>query len=505
MKRIACLTLTVAFGAVSFGNVVADTVTYTDGPRFPSVIPTEPADYESIDQLQTRMANGDLTSVALVERMLARIEALNKQGPQLNAVIETNPDALTIAAELDRLRAAGTVHGPLHGIPVLVKDNIDTADSMQTSAGSLAMVGEPAARDAFVVERLRLAGAVILGKSNLSEWSNFRGSNVPPGWSGRGGQTRHPYDLQADPCGSSSGSTVAVAAGFSPLSVGTETNSSIICPAYRAGVVGIRPTLGLLSRAGVIPITKRQDTPGPIARNVNDAALLLTAMVGTDARDPATYDTPHDVIDYQKLLDTGALRGKRLGYAEKRRDGSLTRLDPEFRRVASVLESAGAFLLPISSTPRQYTDDEVLLMQVDFKRELETYLQTRTGIGPKTLGDVIAFNTHTPGETDYDQVQLQSTDGLDMTQSLYFSYAEELREQARDMIDSTLRDHALDALIDLSFGALPGVGARAGYPGIIVPSGFDPAGLPTGLYFGGTRWSKSSLLSMAYAFEQERN
>lgn len=473
-----------------------------DGPIFASLIAPDSNDFASTVQLQQRLSSGELTSVALVQQQLARIEALNQKGPRLNAVIEVNPDALEIAAHMDKERAAGRDLGPLHGIPVLVKDVFDTADKMQTSAGSLAMVGEPASRDAFVVHRLRESGAIILGKSNLSEWSSFRGRAIPHGWSGRGGQTRNPHNLDATTCGSSAGSAAAVAAGFVPISVGTETNGSIICPAYRNGVVGVRPTVGLLSRAGVIPISSRQDTPGPMARTVTDAALLLTAMSGTDPRDNATYQVPNGPVDYHAFLDKDSLRGARLGYPIYGFGGVPTLADPEFTKVLKILRTAGATLVPVLLPHQAEGVYTWPLLQLDFKRELEVYLQTRSGLAVSTLADIIAFNASNPGEENYGQGNLEQAQQQSFSQTSYFRMTSALKNNNRAAIDNALRNHSLDALVDLSSGVLKSHGARAGYPGITVPSGFDEEGDPTGLYFFATAWSEASLLSFAYAFEQ---
>jgi amidase len=473
-----------------------------DGPVFASLIAPDPSDFASTVQLQQRLSSGELTSVALVQQLLARIEALNKKGPRLNAVIEVNPDALVIAAQMDKERAEGRDLGPLHGVPVLVKDVFDTSDKMQTSAGSLAMVGQPASKDAFVVQRLRESGAIILGKSNLSEWSNFRGRTIPHGWSGRGGQTRNPHNLDATTCGSSSGSAAAVAAGFVPVSVGTETNGSIICPAFRNGVVGIRPTVGLLSRAGVIPISSRQDTPGPMARTVTDAALLLSAMSGTDARDTATYQVPNGPVDYHALLDRDSLRGARLGYPLYGFGGVPMLADPEFIRVGKILKAAGATLVPVLLPNQAEGAFTWPLLQLDFKRELAVYLQTRSGLPVSTLADIIAFNASNPGEENYGQGNLEQAQQQSFSQTSYFRMTSALKNNNRMAIDNALRNHSLDALLDLSSGVLKSYGARAGYPGITVPSGFDDDGDPTGLYFFGTAWSEATLLSFAYAFEQ---
>ncbi len=497
IKLLVILSLMGSSGAFAADAIKAD----FDGPVFGSVIENKAVYFESTAQLQQRMTAGDLTSVALVTHMLQRIEALNHKGPQLNAVIEINPDALDIATTLDEERAAGQVRGLLHGIPVLIKDNLDTADKMQTTAGSLALAGLPASSDAFVVQRLREAGAVILAKANMSEWSNFRGNNVPNGWSGRGGQTRNPHNPKADPCGSSSGSAVGVAAGFAPVSVGTETNGSIICPSSMNGVVGVRPTLGLLSRSGVIPISSRQDTPGPIARTVTDAAIMLNAMSGTDARDKATYRVPEDPVDYLGHLRRDALQGARLGYPVTKSDGSYLDDDPAFIDMKRVLRSSGATLVAVKVPPiRRHL--EWFLLQLDFRRELEAYLQTRSGLPVKTLEDIVAFNIKTPGHENHDQKNLIEASSLTLSQGSYIAAVEETQGYHRTLIDELLHTYSLDALIDWSSSSLGHVGAVAGYPGVSIPVGSGPQGLPTGLYFLGAPWAEARLLSFAYAVEQ---
>ncbi|MCK0546229.1 amidase family protein [Pseudomonas syringae] len=491
-----CLALSIApctFASQAYANF--------DGPVFGSIIENKAVYFESSVELQRRMSAGSLTSAGLVTDLLQRIEALNKNGPALNALIEINPDALQVAAQLDGERSRGEQRGPLHGIPIVIKDNLDTADRMQTTAGALAMVGAPAPHDAFVVQRLREAGAIIIGKANLSEWAHFRGYEVPSGWSGRGGQTRHPYDLNADPLGSSSGSAVALAAGFSPLAVGTETNGSIIQPAATSGVVGLRPTLGRLSRTGMIPLSSRQDTPGPMARTVTDTAILLTAMSGTDPLDEATARARADTVNYVDQLRADALNGKRLGYSSHTHDGMLMDDDPEFQKVKSRLSSAGAILVPVDVPSIDSTPEYRVLLH-DFKRELNAYLSTRTGLGVSTLDDIIAFNTASDGAQAYDQDLLIDSSGATLDQENYLSIATHLRTAHRQLIDGLLQQHSLDALIDWSEVSFKAVGAIAGYPGITVPVGLEENGLPRGLYFLSTAWDEADLLSYAYALEQ---
>ncbi|QXH54278.1 amidase [Pseudomonas fakonensis] len=469
-----------------------------DGPGFASLIPPDANDFASARELQERMASGTVTSVQLVERGLARIDALDRQGPGLNAVVEINPDALAIAATLDQERAAGVVRGPLHGLPVLLKDNVDTADSMQTSSGSLALVGQPALEDAAVVQHLRQAGAVVLGKANGAELAGFRDWAIPLGWSGRGGQVRNPWGLDLPVCGSSAGPAAALAAGFAPLSVGTETNGSIICPAYANLVVGLRPTLGLLSQAGLVPLSSWQDTPGPMARSVSDVALLLGAMGPTDG--PGVTASPS--TDYLGQLDGDALQGKRLGYPLHRWDGSLTIEHPHFSRLAAVLEGAGATLVPIPMVIPNLFSEQLAVLSYDIKRELGRYLRARPGIEARSLADVIAHNRENPGPEGYGQQLLEDAQALEFDEPAYRRAADKLRGDSRMLLDNATAQHVLDALLDLPDGGLRGVGAQAGYPGLNVPAGLDEAGQPVGLYFSGLPFSEASLLSMGFAFEQ---
>ncbi|POD73854.1 amidase [Pseudomonas syringae group genomosp. 3] len=471
-----------------------------DGPVFGSIIETKASHFESSVELQKRLSEGSLTSAELVHDLLQRIEALNKNGPALNAVIEVNPEARRIATLLDRERSGGKQRGPLHGIPVLVKDNIDTADKMQTTAGALAMAGAPAQYDAFVVQRLREAGAIIIGKANLSEWSNFRGSNVPNGWSGRGGQTLPPYNLSETPRGSSTGSAVGLAAGFSPLALGTETNGSIIQPAQTNGVIGLRPTLGLLSRTGLIPLTSRQDTPGPMARTVTDIAIMLTVMSGTDPLDDATGQASTAPLNYVEHLSTNALRGKRLGYPRLTWDEKSMDDDPDFQKAKISLQSAGAIVVPID-VPDIDNSPEFDVMLQDFKRELNAYLSMRPGLEVSTLDDIIAFNTASPSAEGYDQNLLIQSSNTPVDPD-YLSKATDLRNANQQLIDGLVQQHSLDALVDLSYVSFKGVGAVAGYPGITVPFMRHDDGMPEGLYFLSKAWDEANLLSYAYALEQ---
>jgi amidase len=438
----------------------------------------------------------------LTERYLARIRELD---PALRSVIEINPDALSIAAELDR----GAKRGPLHGIPVLIKDNIDTADRMHTTAGSLALMDAPTPRDAGIVERLRAAGAVILGKTNLSEWANFRSSRSVSGWSGRGGQTRNPYALDRNPCGSSSGSGVAVAANLCAAAVGTETDGSIVCPSSINGIVGIKPTLGLLSERGIVPIAHSQDTAGPMARTVRDAAILLGALA----------EGPHAQADYTKFLDSDGLHGARLGVARK-----FFSLGPEVQRVIQnclvQMKQMGATLVDPADLPSfgKYDTSENIVLQYEFKNDLNAYLEARkTGL---TLEKLIAFNEqHRREEMPYFEQDLfvESQQRGTLNDVAYLTALSGNRRLTRaEGIDAVLKKFKVDAIVapttgpawlidwvtgDHDTGGCSTPAAVAGYPHISVPAGFVH-GLPVGISFFGTAWSEPILLKLAFAFEQ---
>ena len=458
-----------------------------------------PLEYSSVDELTQRMDSHQLTAVELVQHLLQRIVTLDKQGPMINAIIELNPDALAIAESLDRERKAGYIRGPLHGIPVLLKDNIDTSDQMQTTAGSPAMVGRPAAKDAFIVQRLREAGAVILGKTNLSEWANFRDPALPSGWSGRGGQTRNPHVLSDDPCGSSAGSAAAVAAGFAPLSVGTETAGSIICPASLNGVVGIKPTVGLLSRSGIIPVTSKLDTPGPMARTVRDAALLMNAMLGSDSADPVPKPHNLEAVDFTALLRPGTLVGRRIGYPAKfDTSASALEIDPQFSRALELIQAAGATLIPVELM--EPTEEKVVeqALQMGIKRELPRYLATRTGIPAGTFEDLLRLNAaNTEG-----QATLIAASKVVFDEQTYNDLWQRIQSENAAAIDQWLTTYQLDALVSDVGSPAMNVVPLAGYPGIMVPSGIDDDGVPTSIFFFGPRWSDARLLALAYGYEQ---
>jgi len=477
----------------------------------------------SISDLQAGMQSGDITSRQIVEGYLERIASIDCAGPCLNAVIELNPDALEIADELDRERKQGGIRGSLHGIPILLKDNIDTADKMMTTAGSLALEGHIAAQDAFLVDRLRQAGAVILGKANLSEWANFRSTHSVSGWSSRGGQTRNPYVLDRNPCGSSSGSAVAVAANLCAGAVGTETDGSIICPSQTNGVVGIKPTLGLISRSGIIPIAHSQDTAGPMGRSVADAAVLLGAMTGIDARDSATSSSQGKAYsDYTQFLDKGGLQGARIGVAR-----SFFEFHPQVDKIIEVcletLKSLGAELIdPVEiENAKKLGETEIEVLTYEFKADLNAYL---ANLGPQaavhSMQDLIAFNEqHRDKVMPYfgQERMLKAQEKGPLTDEAYLKALETTQRLARtEGIDATLEKHRLNAIVaptggpawlvdyvngDCGEGDSWSPAAVAGYPNITVPAG-HVSGLPVGISFFGTAYSEPVLIRLAYAFEQ---
>jgi amidase len=484
--------------------------------------PDELAD-ASVRDLALHLQRRTLSAVELAQACLARIARLDQRGPALRALIELNPDAIAIARERDAELAAGRRRGPLHGIPVVVKDNIDTADQQSTSAGSLLLSSGPAPRDAFVIERLRAAGAVLLGKTNLSEWANLRSTRSTSGWSGRGGLTRNPHVLDRNPSGSSSGSACAVAAGFAPLAIGTETDGSIISPASVCGVVGIKPTVGLWSRSGVIPISHSQDTPGPMARCVADAAALLGPLAGTDGRDPATRLGPgKGQLDYTRFLDPAALKGARLG-VPRNLAGFHPAVDQALEAALAVMRSAGAVIIDGLALPEPsaYESAELEVLLYEFKAELADYLATR---GPsskaRSLADVIAFNERESarelpwfGQELFERAQAKGP----LTDPAYRAARELCLKVTRaEGMDPLFDKHKLDALVcpsnapawvtdlmngDHVIGGNTSFAGISGYPSLTVPMGFTHE-LPLGLSFIGRAWSEARLLQLGYAFEQ---
>jgi amidase len=479
-------------------------------------------DEAGVRHLQAEMAANRLTARELTAHFLQRIERLDRAGPRLHAVIEVNPEALAIAEVLDAERRRSGPRGPLHGIPVLLKDNIDTADAMLTTAGSWALAGTRPARDAFLVQRLRQAGAVILGKTNLSEWANIRSTRSSSGWSARGGQTRNPYALDRNPCGSSSGSGVAVAAGLATLAVGTETDGSIVCPASVNGVVGFKPTVGLVSRDGIIPIAASQDTAGPMARTVEDAALLLAALAVEDPSDPAAVALKARVLDFSAALRPDALRGVRLGVA-RNLAGFHEGVDALFADALRALQNAGAELIdPANLELAKGTDEaELAVLLHEFKDGVNRYLAARGGTGPRSLAELIGYNERERArEMPYfgQELFVQAQAKASLSDPAYRRAARLARRAAgRDGIDAVLRRHRVDAIVaptmgpawttDLVLGdhylggGASQAAAIAGYPHVTVPAGYVH-GLPVGLSFIGRAMADAQLLAYAYAFEQ---
>jgi amidase len=492
----------------------------------PAMAAQPPLAWASIDQLQQQMDAGSLDSRTLARQFLDRIAQIDQAGPTLRAVIETNPDALKLAAALDAGRGKAR-RGPMYGIPVLLKDNIDTGDRMLTTAGSLALADAPAPRDAGLVERLRKAGALVLGKTNLSEWANFRSSHASSGWSGRGGQTKNPYVLDRNPCGSSAGSGAAVAAGLATVAIGTETDGSIICPAASNGLVGIKPTLGLVSRSGIVPIAHSQDTAGPMARSVADAAALLSVIAGSDPRDPATAEADRHATDYTRFLDPDGLKGKRIGVV-RQLAGAEPNADRVLERAIALMKAQGAIIVDPVTVPHlaDLGGPEMTVLLYEFKHDINAYLATRRNLGVKTLADLIAFDkAHAAqempwfGQELFEEAQAKGP----LTEAKYTdALAKAKRLAGPEGIDAALAKDHLDALLAPSWGPAfvtdlvlgdhivsgdPTVGgasqpaAVAGYPSITVPAGFAHD-LPVGIVLFGARWSEPTLISIAYGFEQ---
>lgn len=469
--------------------------------------------------LSGKMASGELTSEAVCRKYLARIDQVDQS---LRSVMEINPDALEIARRMDEERKAGKVRGPLHGIPVMIKDNIDTGDKMQTTAGSLALGGHYAGTDAPVIIKLREAGAVLLGKTNLSEWANFRSDNSSSGWSGRGGQVRNPYCLDRSPCGSSSGTGAAVSANLCAIGIGTETNGSIVCPSGVNGLVGIKPTLGLWSRRGIIPIAHSQDTAGPMARTVADAALLLGALAGFDPEDADTHiERGQMYSDYLQFLDADGLNGARIGIAREML-GFNPLVDELFNQAVEVLKSKGAIIIDNVSFEkrRNWGAPSYQVLLYEFKSDLNRYLGEHTSAPVKTLGEIIEFNKLNAerempwfGQEIFESAQAKG----DLTEKEYLNALSDSKRFTREEgIDAVMHQHQLDAIIagtngpawnidwvngDHFSGSSSSPAAIAGYPNICVPMGYVH-GLPVGISFFGKAWSEPTLLRIAYAFEQ---
>ena len=474
----------------------------------------------TIDELQQKMKSGHTSSVTITQLYLNRIALIDKAGPTINAVIEINKDALAIAATMDKERKAGKIRGPLHGIPVLIKDNINTGDKMMTTAGALALKGNIAAKDAFIIEQLRASGAVLLGKTNLSEWANFRSSKSTSGWSSRGGQTKCPYITDRNPSGSSAGSGAATAANLCAIAIGTETDGSIVSPAAVNGLVGIKPTVGLWSRSGIIPISSTQDTAGPMARTVRDAAILLGALTGVDSKDAVTVKSDGKYHkDYTKFLDAGSLKGKRIGIEKMHLKGN-EKVVALLRQAMGLMEKQGAILVEVDllKSIAELGDAEFTVLQYEFKDGVNSYLAT-ANCKMKSLQDVIDFNLQNEGRAMpyFKQETLISSQAKGNLETKEYTDALAKSLSSATLISNLMKDQQLDALcgvtnglaccIDLINGdydtgfSLSTPAAMAGFPHITVPMGFVHE-LPMGISFFGTAYTEPALLGMAYAYEQ---
>ena len=518
---------TTAAGSAGLAMTSACAPAGSDSPAAPDAqgeIPPFEFDEVTVDDLQRMMESGEHTARSIAQAYIDRIEAMDRQGPELRSMIEINPDALEIADELDAERSAGGPRGPLHGIPVALKDNLDTHDRMTTTAGSLALEGSIPPRDSFVAERLRATGAILLGKANMSEWAYFRGERATSGWSARGGQCVNPYALNRNPCGSSSGSGVAASANLCALTVGTETGGSIMCPSSSNGIVGIKPTVGLWSRSGIIPISHSQDTAGPMTRTVRDAAILLGGAVGVDPRDEATSRSEGNFhTDYTPFLDAAGLEGARIGVAR-----SFTGFDPRvmalFEDAILAMRDAGAVIVDPANLPVANWRDELplIVLEYEFKADLNAYLATLGPDAPvRTLAEIIEFNEQN-AELEMpwfgQQRMIASQARGPLTDEVYLNAVRTIQRGNREEgIDALMNEHQLDAIVaptrDLPWttdhikgdrldgGSSAGPAAIAGYPDISVPMGFV-SGLPAGVSFFGRAWSEPVLIRIAYAFEQ---
>ncbi|MGL2963937.1 amidase [Flavobacterium sp. RSB2_4_14] len=474
----------------------------------------------TISELQDKMASGKYTSEQITKMYLERIEAIDKNGPKLNAVIELNPDALDIAKAMDKERKDGKTRGAMHGIPVLIKENIDTADKMMTTAGSIAMMGNIASKDAFTIQKLRESGAVLLGKTNLSEWANFRSTSSSSGWSSRGGQTKNPYITDHSPCGSSAGSGVAVSANLCAVAIGTETDGSIVCPASVNGTVGIKPTVGLLSRSGIIPISHTQDTAGPMARTVKDAAILLDALLGVDANDTITKESEgKQTGNYTKFCDANGLKGKRIGVEKKKYTNPL--LNNLQDKAIATLKQQGSEIIEIDylDSINELGKNEGEVMRYEFKSGLNNYLASANA-KVKSLQDVIDFNKKNEDKampTFKQELLEQSQAKAGLYSKEYLKALENSHNGAKKIIDTIIKKHNLNAITGITMGPscsidtiygdrwgdvfLTAPAAMSGYPHISVPCGkvYD---LPVGLSFFSGAYQEGEIITLGYAYEQ---
>lgn len=525
LSRRALFRYGAAGGAVALAGRTVAGASPSSGPESAAAaIPAFELEEATIADLQKRMQTGQDSSRSLVEKYAARIEALDKQGPRLRAVLELNPDAVAIAGALDAERKAGKVRGPLHGIPLLLKDNIGTADRMTTTGGSLSLEGSIPAADAFAAGRLRAAGAILLGKANLSEWANIRSSHSSSGWSGRGGQCRNPYALDRNPSGSSSGSGAAASASYCAAAIGSETDGSIVSPSNNCGLVGLKPTVGLVSRTGVIPISHTQDTLGPMCRTVTDAAILLSALTGVDPADGATKASARVAgTDYTKFLDPKALQGARIGVPRKGLYGQSPAADRVAEAALIEMKKLGAVIVDpadIETVGEFAGPSELEVLLYELKADLNAYLAALPNARVKTLADVIAFNEKNRdrempffAQELFERAQKKGP----LTEKDYLKALEtDNRISRKDGIDKTMDKYKLDALVaptscpailidlvngDYGVNGSSTIPAVAGYPDITVPAGWE-AGLPVGLSFFGRPWSEGKLLAFAFAFEQ---
>ena len=516
--RLHLSSVRLPLAAVALGAFALAPTGARGGDGAPPAFPYEEA---TVAELQSRMASGHLTAHDLTEAYLARIRELD---PRLQSLLEVNPDALAIADQLDVERAAKGARGPLHGIPVVIKDNIATADRMQTTAGSLALFGVRPPHDAFIVERLRAAGAVLLGKTNLSEWANIRSTRSSSGWSARGGQTHNPYALDRNPCGSSSGTGAAVAANLAAVGVGTETDGSIVCPSSVQALVGLKPTVGLVSRTGIVPISHTQDTAGPMGRTVADVAALLSVLVAADPADPATdASRGKSASDYTRFLDPAGLKGTRIGVVRAKVFGISPAADRVTEAAIQVLKAHGAVVVDPADIPHlgEYDDPELEVLLTELKADLADYLKAwAPGAPARTLDELIDWNRkHSASELPYFGQELfeQAAKKGPLSGAEYRKALATCRKLAREEgLDAVFARHRLDALlaptggapwvIDLVTGDHFGMSsstpaAVAGTPAITVPAGFE-RGLPLGITFMGPAWSEGTLIRIAYAYEQ---